>query len=145
MSQGARRLATAVIATWAGIHALALVRGLSPAGPLPWRMFSEPLEFVPTIVAEGVTREGAAVEVPLRELFRFTRGATDLRAYDTSAILSEPGHAAERKALARWLARQMELRGTPLRTVRVVRRTRDLRSGEARARVLVRVEVEDGG
>lgn len=146
LSEEPSRLGRVVVALWLGVHALALLRGLSPlpapwSGPLPWRMFTAPRAVETEILAEGRDAAGRPVEIPLRRWFRFTRGATDEPLYEESRILREPGHQAERAAFARWLAARMADDGVTLREVRLLqRRTRGART---RMRTLGRFEVGD--
>lgn len=138
------------MALWIAAQVVIVLRVILPlprpwgGGRVPWRMFTGlPGEAV-TIVAEGVTPDGARVAIPIDRWFRFTRGATEQRAYALSTFLLTPGHRAERAAFARWLADRMAEDGTPLREVTLIRRHRDLFEGTVRAVRLGRFEVGDG-
>jgi len=82
--------------------------------------------------------------IPLERWFRFTRGSTGQRVYELSPILTGPGHRAERAAFAGWLSGQMAAEGVRLREVRLIRRDRDLYSGQVHDRKIGRFEVGDG-
>lgn len=131
-----------VVAVWLAAHAIAVGRGLA-GGHLPWRMFSDPSPVEHRLRAEGLTRAGVWIEVPLARYFEHTRGATDERAYDFSTIVFAPGHLAERHAFARWLAARMAADGTPVRKVRLIRRWRDVRDNTAGERRIGQYRVAD--
>jgi hypothetical protein len=136
----------ALVAIWVLVHIGMLVRGLAPAprpwaAPLPWSMFRVPPAAEATIVAESLDPSGQWLEIPLRSYFHFTRGWTDRRVPDTSRFLSQPGHADERAAFARWLAAKKAAAGTPVRAVRLLRRS--MRGRAVDTRLLGQFEVSD--
>ena len=136
----------ALVVIWVLVHVGILVRALVPApapwsARLPWAMFRVPPAAEVTIAAEGLDASGHWIEIPLRSYFHFTRGWTDRRVPETSQFLTRPGHAEEHAAFARWLAAQMEAAGTPVRAVRLLRRSTS--GGATHTRSLGRFEVPD--
>ncbi|MBA3548254.1 MAG: hypothetical protein H0T76_17365 [Nannocystis sp.] len=136
----------ALVVIWVLVHVGILVRGLVPApapwsAGLPWAMFRVPPAAEVTIAAEGLDASGHWLEIPLRSYFHFTRGWTDRRVPETSRYLTRPGYKKERAAFARWLAAQMEAAGTPVRAVRLLRRS--TRDGAVHMRSLGHFEVPD--
>ncbi|MCA9659616.1 MAG: hypothetical protein KC486_14830 [Myxococcales bacterium] len=105
---------------------------------LPWNMFSNPRTTTTEILAVGRTAAGESVEIPLRDHFRFARGATEQRVYATSRFLLLPGHDDERRAFAEWLAARMERAGQPVEEVVLIRRNRRIVDGRVRQRELGR-------
>lgn len=149
MSDRPSRFARAAVALWIAAQVVMLVRAALPlerpwGGRVPWRMFTTIGPTESTIVAEGTTTAGETVAIPLERWFRFTRGSTGQRVYELSPILTAPGHRAERAAFAGWLSGQMAADGVRLREVRLIRRDRDLYSGQVHDRRIGRFEVGDG-
>ncbi len=144
-----RRWPFVVLSVWVALHLLWVLRALYPGSEslprrLPWNMFSTPRTTTTEIRAEGRSAAGVAVEIPLHELYRFARGATEQRVYATSRFLLTPGHRGERRAFAEWLAAAMEGRGEPLVEIVLVRRDRWIVDGRVRRSVIGRFPVSAG-
>lgn len=135
-----------LVVGWVLVQLVMLARALVPAprpwsAPLPWSMFRVPPAAETTIVAEGQDASGRWIEIPLRDYFHFTRGWTDRRIPETSSALGRGGHRPERAAFADWLAARMTAAGTPVRRVRLLRRS--TRDGAVQTRSLGTFEVHD--
>lgn len=147
--RSAPRWALLVLALWAALHLVWLLRALYP-GPssisrrLPWNMFSTPRTTTTEIRAEGRTAAGDSVEIPLQDYYRFARGATAQRGYATSRFLLSSGYREERRAFAQWLAAAMERGGEPLVEVVLTRYDRGILDGQVRRRVIGRFPVASG-
>ena len=127
-----------VIAIWLAVQIGAVARTLLPLpkpygrSKLPWGMFREPAIESRTVFVEGTTVDGESIDVPLDELFRYTRGATDLPVYENTRVLIRGHQQAEREAFARWLSVRMWERGVNLATVRIRARYEHVRTGAVR-------------
>ena len=102
-------LAAVVLALWLLVHSVILLRAAAPAvglggGPFPWRMFAHASPYENTFRADARARGGPWVSLPVERVFRYRRGATNLRIYDHAKQFFAAGHDRERARFAHHLA-----------------------------------------
>lgn len=137
---GRRAFAVAAAVYMLG-HVFFALAPLVPGSPIdnfPWGMFKTAPGDHSTFIAWGFDDEGHRVDIDLTRWFHYARGATELRVYDHHPAMkqSRAHHREEQRAFARWLAQRVYVEdGVRLRTVKLQRRRRGLRTG--------RVKIED--
>lgn len=140
----ARWLMVGAIAVFFAFQLQLFVRALLPlpepyGAKFPWGMFKSPASEDKWVIAIGVTQSGEEIELPIGEVFRYRRGATQMTIADHArATRKRTEHIPwQRKQLALFLADWMkEQRGVELTWVKLRHKRVNIFNGKVRLRGL---------
>jgi hypothetical protein len=117
-----RRHANHIIAIFLLIQVGLVLRATIPMpgnvrGRWPWRMFERRSPWERVLQATGIDRAGARHELPLHQIFGYSRGTTGLYAYHQLEALNDPAATVAQSRFAAFLARRMAELGSELSVV----------------------------
>src|SRR5687767_10628577 len=98
-----RWLVHVVIVGFLGVQVAIAVRAAFFGGNLPWRMFASRSNADTYLMAMAIGPEGESTVIPMEQIFRYARGATDRRIPDNFKPITEGTDPERRAGFARFL------------------------------------------
>ena len=134
-----RSAANVMIGIFIAIQVGLVVRATVPLpgkghGPWPWRMFERRATWERELLATGIDAKGRRSELPLRDIFRYTRGLTRLYGYHQIDALGDPDATEKQAKFAAFLARRSAELGAPVTAVDLRWKATNLDTGEVEER-----------